>query len=155
MFVVVGQNADDVLTALYERKFRYYRFGQPVGDMFRSVQVGLGIGAVNCADAGAVPAQILLHLADHPEVRGDTLETLIRESAGHPAQAVMPAYRSRGGHPVLIPPAVVPLICSYSGRGGLRKFWLDHPELCVRLPVDDPGVVFDIDTQSDYDLRIQ
>jgi len=23
------------------------------------------------------------------------------------------------------------------------------------LPVDDPGVVFDIDTQSDYDFRVE
>jgi hypothetical protein len=32
---------------------------------------------------------------------------------------------------------------------------VDNPKLCVRLPVDDPGVVFDIDTQSDYDFCVQ
>jgi CTP:molybdopterin cytidylyltransferase MocA len=67
----------------------------------------------------------------------------------------MPQYRGKGGHPVLIPPGVAKLICDYEGGGGLRQFWLDRPHLCQRLPVDDPGVVFDVDTQADYDFHVR
>ena len=123
--------------------------------MFRSVRVGLATAPLNCRDDLNAPVELLLHLADHPEVRLDTLEAITAKANAHLDQAVMPQFRGRGGHPVLIPPSVAKLICGYGGIGGLRQFWLDHPELCVRLPVDDPGVMFDIDTQSDYDFCVQ
>jgi hypothetical protein len=32
---------------------------------------------------------------------------------------------------------------------GLGQYWTDHPELCLRLAVDDRGVVRDVDTVQD------
>jgi CTP:molybdopterin cytidylyltransferase MocA len=154
MFVVLGHEADAVMAALAGRQFRYYSFGEP-GEMFRSVRIGLAVAQLKCDDDINSPVQLLLHLADHPEVRRDTLEVIVSAAGEHPECAVMPQFRSKGGHPVLIPPNVSQLICGYEGAGGLRQFWLDRPDLCVRLPVDDSGVVFDVDTQSDYDFRVQ
>lgn len=154
MFVVLGHEADAVMAALADRKYRYYAFGEP-GDMFRSVRIGLSVGVLKCSAEPPEPSLVLLHPADHPEVRRDTLESLVAASVEWPERAVIPQYRGRGGHPVLIPPEVAKLICGYVGGGGLRQFWIDRPHLCHRLPVDDPGVVFDVDTQSDYDFRVQ
>ncbi len=151
MFVVLGHEADAVMAALASRKFRYYTFGEP-GDMFRSVRIGLSVGVLNCSAEPPEPVLVLLHPADHPDVRRDTLEALFEAFDHLSEHAVMPQYRGRGGHPVLIPPAVAKQICGYEGPGGLRQFWIDCPHLCVRLPVDDPGVVLDVDTQADYDL---
>lgn len=150
MFVVLGNETDAVMAALADRKYRYYKFSQP-GDMFRSVQTGLSVGALECSTA-ELPVQVLLHPADHPAVRLDTLQALIRAADVRPELAAMPQYRGSGGHPVLIPSAVAKLICGHEGAGGLRQFWREYPELCLRLPVDDPGVVFDVDTQADYDF---
>jgi len=47
------------------------------------------------------------------------------------------------------------LIRGYAPRGGLRQFWIERPDLCMWLPVDDSSVVFDVYTQSDYDFRVQ
>lgn len=154
MFVVLGHQADEVMSALAGRKFRYYTFAQP-HDMFRSVVIGLALGRVTSHEEFELPTQLLLHLGDHPLVRRDTLELMLTAAAEQPEQAVMPIYRGRGGHPVLIPQNVAKAVCSYSGHGGLRQFWLDHPALCQRIPVDDPGVVFDVDTPSDYDFYVQ
>ncbi len=154
MFVVLGHEHQAVMAALEGRKFRYYAFGEP-GDMFRSVRIGLAVAPINCNVPEDSPVQLLLHLADHPEVRRDTLETLLVVADENSQCAVMPQFRSKGGHPVLVPPNVAKLICGYEGAGGLRQFWLDHPQLCIRLPVDDPGVAFDVDTQLDYDLGIE
>jgi molybdenum cofactor cytidylyltransferase len=151
MFVVLGHEHQAVMAALAGRKFRYYAFGEP-GDMFRSVRIGLAVAPIDCNEPVESPVQLLLHLADHPLVRRDTLDALCAAADNHPLHAVMPQFRGHGGHPVLIPPNVAQLICGYDGEGGLRQFWLDHPELCQRLPVDDAGVVVDIDTQADYDL---
>jgi CTP:molybdopterin cytidylyltransferase MocA len=152
MFVVLGHKSNAVMAALAGRKFRYYAFGES-GDMFRSVRIGLAIAPIKCDEKADDPVELLLHLADHPEVRRDTLDAIVAAGTSRPDCAVMPQFRGKGGHPVLIPPNVAKLICGYEGVGGLRQFWLDRPELCLRLPVDDPGVVFDVDTPSDYDFR--
>ncbi|GAG35708.1 unnamed protein product, partial [marine sediment metagenome] len=58
-------------------------------------------------------------------------------------------------HPALIPTAIIDELLAFPGRGGLRQFWIEHPERCLRIPTDDPGVIFDVDTPSDYDLGVQ
>ncbi len=149
MVVVAGHYGEEVVLNLRERKF-FRVNGDSGSELFPSIQFGLL--AASRIDPSA---DILLHLADHPEVRRDTLEALIRTAGEKPNCAVMPKYRGQGGHPVLIPAALTTQILSSAGGGGLRQFWLDRPELCLRLPVDDPGVILDIDTQSDYDFRVQ
>jgi len=147
MFVVVGEEADAVLSALKGRTFRAIDVGVP-GEMIRSVR--LGLTSASQLDSSA---SVLLHPADHPEVRRDILESMICRAAEQPDCAIVPTYRGKGGHPALIPASLVEDVISHSGAGGLRQFWLDHADRCVRLAVDDPGVVFDVDTQSDYDFR--
>lgn len=151
MVVVVGHQAEEVIATLSDRKFQSIDSGNGTAEMMESVRGGLGFPFLRDPSI----AQFLLQPADHPQVRLDTLESLLVKAKESPQCAVMPQYRGRGGHPVLIPRSVAKKILDDQGHGGLRQFWLDHPELCVRLPVDDPGVVFDIDTQSDYDFCVQ
>ena len=151
MYVVLGHEGGAVFDALGERTFQYFDTGNGRDEMIGSVRCGLGFAKLRDPSI----TQFLLHPADHPEVRLDTLERLIARADEVPNCAVMPQYRGQGGHPVLIPASVAELIVEYHGPGGLRQFWLDRPDLCVRLPVDDPGVVLDIDTQLDYDLGVQ
>jgi molybdenum cofactor cytidylyltransferase len=150
MVVVVGHESKAVIDALSDRKFESVEAGNGQAEMMSSVRSGFGLPYLR----DATISQFLLHPADHPSVRLDTLQALIRQAENAPHCAVMPQYRGKGGHPALIPRNVVDAILSTQGQGGLRQFWVDRPELCVRLPVDDPGVVFDIDTQSDYDFSV-
>jgi molybdenum cofactor cytidylyltransferase len=147
MVVVVGHEAQQVSTALDGRIFEACEV-DPDAEMLASVKAGL-------ATARRIhsTADVLLHPADHPEVRRDTIESLVRESAAHPTRAVMPEYAGQGGHPALIPAAMVARILDFAEPGGLRQFWQNNIAECVRLPVDDPGVVLDLDTQADYGMR--
>jgi CTP:molybdopterin cytidylyltransferase MocA len=144
MVVVVGHEADGVLTALGERMFQSVRV-DPDAEMLSSVKVGLA-----AARAIHPTADILLHPADHPEVSRDTVESLVRTSAEQPDRAVMPEYEGQGGHPVVIPAEMVSSILDFADGGGLRQFWLNHADRCVRLSVDDRGVILDLDVPSDY-----
>jgi molybdenum cofactor cytidylyltransferase len=92
----------------------------------------------------------LLHPADHPEVKPETIELLVRASAEFSDRAVMPEFGGKGGHPAIVPASLFSNILDFTKAGGLRQFWLDHADRCVRVQVEDPGVVFDIDTPSDY-----
>jgi molybdenum cofactor cytidylyltransferase len=150
LVVVVDHEAEAVVAALGDRVFQREVIGKAGQPMFISIRTGLQLA--RRVDAHA---NVVLQPADHPQVRLDTLESLVAASAEQPHRAVVPQYRGRGGHPVLIPPQVAELICAYDGRGGLRQFWIGRPHLCCRLSVDDPGVVLDIDTQSDYDFHVQ
>ena len=148
VIVVVGHDAAAVCEAITPREFRAVE-SDPDGPMFDSICAGL-----HTARQIDPQADLLLHPGDHPEVARATLDALIQAtcdvSSGQPVRAVMPEYQGRGGHPVLIPAALIDEILNYPGPGGLRQLWLDRPGLCMRLPVNDPTVVRDIDTPADY-----
>jgi molybdenum cofactor cytidylyltransferase len=144
MVVVVGHEAESVLAALGDRTFQSVRVSSDA-EMIASVKAGL-----STALAIHPTADVLLHPADHPEVCRETIEFLIRASAEQAGRAVMPEHDGQGGHPVVIPAEMVYGILDFAGAGGLRQYWLDHPDACVRLPVDDPGVILDLDVPSDY-----
>jgi molybdenum cofactor cytidylyltransferase len=145
MVVVVGHEAESVLAALGDRSFKSVRVDSGA-EMLSSVKAGLA-----AARSIQPTADVLLQLADHPEVKRDTIETLIRTSAEQPHRAVMPEFDGHGGHPVIIPSSLCSSIVAFHAAGGLRQFWLDHADRCVRLSVDDWGVVLDVDTPSDYE----
>jgi CTP:molybdopterin cytidylyltransferase MocA len=144
MIVVVGRNENEIIQMLGDRKFTTVTTTDEV-EMFASITAGLR--AIDQLHEARVA---MLHPADHPHVRDQTVEELFQINQERPGAAIMPTHADRGGHPVLIPRALFRRILHFTGAGGLRQFWIDHPETCVRVPVDDPGVILDIDTPEDY-----
>jgi molybdenum cofactor cytidylyltransferase len=143
MVIVLGHEADAVAAALGSRPF-HRALSNPDVPMFESIRAGLAAARnVNSI------ATIVLQPADHPDVAGATLAALSSCSIQWPAMAIIPEHSGRGGHPVLIPPVVAALLIRSDCAEGLGQFWTEHPELCHRLPVDDPMVVRDIDTPGD------
>ncbi len=145
MVVVLGHDAAAVAAALVGRPFHPVH-ADPDAPMFESVRAGL------TAAAQIDPqATVLLQPGDHPEVAEATLHALIAAARRHPGCALIPEYEGRGGHPVVIPPAVARHVVQAECPAGLRQFWIDHPGLCVRLAVDDASVVRDVDTPDQLD----
>jgi molybdenum cofactor cytidylyltransferase len=149
MVVVVGHEADAVIAALGERDFGAVAVDGGA-EMIASVKAGLAVA--RGIDPDAI---VLLHPADHPKVRRETLDLLIQIAADYPGRAVMPTFGEAGGHPVLIAAELIIPIVSYEGSGGLRQFWIDYADQCIRVSVDDSGIVLDLDTQFDYDRSVQ
>jgi molybdenum cofactor cytidylyltransferase len=143
MVVVLGHAADHVAVALGNRSFQQVQ-GDPDAPMFESIRAGLRIA--QRINAGAA---IVLQPGDHPEVAASTLDILTNWSLQLPDQTIIPEYAGRGGHPVIIPPNIATLLMDAECPAGLGKFWLDHPELCHRVPIDDAKVIRDIDTPAD------
>jgi len=90
MVVVVGHEADAVLAALGDRPFRSV-YVDSAAEMYVSVKAGLA--AARDIDP---TADVLLHPADHPQVRRETLDTLIQTAAVSSGQAVLPEHRGPG-----------------------------------------------------------
>lgn len=86
--------------------------------------------------------------ADHPAVSLATIELLARRA--DPARALLPSYRSRRGHPALIGRDLLPSIEKIPPREGLRHLWRMRPKALIEVPVEDQGVVQNVDTPEDY-----
>lgn len=140
MIVVLGHQADEVAAALLPRHFLRVN-SDPDAQMFESIKVGL--------QAANPESNCLLQLGDHPQVKPETLQTLLAKSIESPGLAILPACQSKGGHPILIPPAVATTLLDAEVDGGLRAFWKAFPQTCLRIEVDDSGIVVDIDTPED------
>lgn len=146
MVVVTGHDAPLVRGALAPRRFVEVA-SDPDADMLTSVKVGVAaaLAGLGCRSA------VWLHLTDIPLVRPATLDPLRDTYDQHAGRvAIMPEHEGHGGHPALIPYSVARLILMWTGDGGLREFWRAHAELRVRVPVDDAGVVRDLDTPEAY-----
>jgi len=144
MVVVVGHQAQRATDALHDRNFDPAH-AEPDAPMFESINRGMQHARhINKS------ASIVLHPADHPAVRPETVRALVCFAERHPQSAVMPEHETRGGHPAIIPPNWFETINAFDGTGGLRALWREHPEHVKRMPCDDPGTVMDLDTIEQY-----
>jgi molybdenum cofactor cytidylyltransferase len=143
MVVVLGHEADAVALALGGRSFHRAE-SDPHAPMFDSIRAGIRVAQRINANAA-----IVLQPGDHPEVARSTLDSLTNWSLKRPVQTIIPEYAGRGGHPIVIPPHIAALLIEAECPAGLGQFWLDHPDLCHRVPIDDAKVVRDIDTPAD------
>lgn len=101
--------------------------------------VALGFAAI--AERGEVSAAFLWPV-DHPAVAADTVRALVARGEG------VPSYDGRGGHPPLVPRRRFAALASCDGvDGGARTVLRDLP----RVPVDDRGVIADVDEPADLE----
>lgn len=144
MIVVVGSDRCDVAGALEPRRFDLVAVDSGA-EMFRSICAAIEFALAHASQ----PKAILLQPADHPGVEPSTIEQLVQNWQSTDL-AVMPEYRGRGGHPVLIPGSLLQSVLRHPGEGGLRQFWERNKHLRRRIAVDDSSCIRDVDTPADY-----
>jgi molybdenum cofactor cytidylyltransferase len=89
-------------------------------------------------------------LADMPDIRPETLDTLI--SAFDPAESrslCVPTFEGQWGNPVLIGRRFFPEALAIVGDRGAREILRDYPEQLAEVAVTDPGILRDIDSPED------
>ena len=108
-----------------------------------------GMGHSIAAGVAARPdAQGWLVLpGDMPMVRASSMRAVASALAGHPV--VFAQYRGRRGHPVGFAAELFPDLLRLTGDEGARRIVARYPSM--GLEVDDPGVLVDVDTESDLD----
>jgi len=105
-----------------------------------------GLAAVDPEAEGA-----LVVLADQPLVRPGTLDRLIAEHQAGQAQIVIPTYRGFRGNPVLLDRSIFPELMGLNGDIGCRAVFGDHLDGIVKSPVDDVGILLDVDERNDLE----
>lgn len=112
----------------------------PDSDMAGSVRTGLW--AIDGVCRG-----VLVCLCDHPLVRAETITSLIRHFDHRPDRIVIPLHKGRKGHPTLFPR---PLLEEMEHLPTLRHLLSLHHDTIELLPVEDEGVLLDMDTPEEY-----
>jgi len=112
----------------------------PERGMLSSLQVGLAFAARE-PELEAV----LFSLLDHPRVRAQTVQELVASHRAAPRRALRPVFGGRGGHPVLLSLDAIRDLLAAPDTASPR----DVLGALGDLPVDDPGVVDDVDVPAD------
>ena len=92
-------------------------------------------------------------LVDHPYVARESLQALLQARREHP-QALLwaPSFKKRGGHPVIFSRELVEKLAQTPLELGARPVVRAHAHRRHWVVVDDPAVLWDVDTPEDYDF---
>ena len=155
--VVTGHQADGVWTALG---------GLPV-DFVHNPAAQTGLASSLVAGVRALPEAVAgaaILLADMPRVRSATvrvvaeaLELEAREPGTREPRiggtVSVPMHDGRRGNPVAWARAHFAEILKLEGDRGARALLDRHPSCVVEVPVDDPGVLRDVDTLQAWEAE--
>lgn len=109
---------------------------------------GMGYSiAAGVAERSGAPGWIVLP-ADMPLVRPDTLLAVATALQQHPV--VYAQHHGRRGHPVAFAAELYSELIQLDADDGARRVVARYPS--HGLEVDDPGVLFDVDTPADLEL---
>ncbi len=111
--------------------------------------MGDSIAAAVRATAGTAGAGGWLVLpGDLPLVQADTLQQIAKAA---PSPVLVPVYQGQRGHPVRFAAECGPKLTNLTGEKGAASVFLAYAamNLVAFLPVDDIGIVTDIDTLDD------
>jgi molybdenum cofactor cytidylyltransferase len=148
VIVVTGFRADELAERFRDwPRIEVVRNSDYEMGMFCSVQRGAGTLGKN---------PFFLALADMPSVTGavytgmlawyDRFATVF--AAAGTDYAVIPKHKGKKGHPLLLSPGVRTRILQTDPSKTLRHVLAEVPTVAV--PVDEPGILQDIDTPADY-----
>ena len=93
----------------------------------------------------------LIVLGDQPFIRPQTLNQIVTGYCRARASIVIPSYHGERGNPVLLDRSVFSEVMALEGDIGCRAIFGNHLGDLLKVEVEDPGVLLDIDDQGDYD----
>ncbi len=140
--VVLGAQADRILGELPLEGTRVAFNPDFAQGMSASIRAGL-------AAVSDRSEAFLLVLGDQPFVSSATFNALIARHEATHARVLIPTYQGVRGNPVLLHRSLSSEVESISGDVGCRGVVAEHAAEVVEVPVEDPGVLLDLDTPED------
>lgn len=145
VLVVVGRHVPDLVSIAEAAGASTLLLPVPTADMRQSVLAGLR--RVEVKHRPAPGDRWFLAPGDCCSFRASTVGKLLAVESG--SAIVVPVTAGRRGHPVLFSWSHIGGIADLPPDAGIDSFVRGQP---VReIPVDDPGILVDLDTPDDYD----
>jgi molybdenum cofactor cytidylyltransferase len=142
--VVLGHHAEEI-----QRQVNLEATQLVINPDYRSGQTSslqTGLRALSAND----PEAILLCLVDHPAISAGTVRSLVATFRLSGAPVVIPTYRGRRGHPVLIGRQVFGDLLVLASDLGADSVVRKYRPATQFVEVEDEGVVIDVDDQEGY-----
>jgi molybdenum cofactor cytidylyltransferase len=139
VIVVTGHEAKLIASALKGLPVAFAHAPDYAEGMSASLKAAVSSVPPECAGA-------LICLGDMPYVRPLTLDRLAEAYDPHREQvAMVPTFNGERGNPVLLGRPLFSDILKLSGDQGARPLLAASAERVAELPVDDPGILRDVD----------
>lgn len=90
-------------------------------------------------------------LGDQPLIAPDTMDRIMDAFVAESAGVAIPYFNGQRGNPVIVARPLFDKLRSLTGDVGVRALFGELAHAIVKVPVLDPSVLMDIDTQADYE----
>ena len=103
---------------------------------------------------GALPAEAeaaVIMLGDQPFLPARVVDAVVEAWRASGKRIVLPAFRGRRGHPVLVGLEYRDEVLALDPAEGLRGLMRAHPEDIFEAAVEDSNILRDLDVPEDYD----
>lgn len=144
LIVVLGARAEEIGHALPA----YPALRSVVNSRYSQGQLSslmVGIGALSPESEAAI-----VNLVDHPLVSSETIKAVIGSFRAAPLPIVIASYQGKRGHPVLFSSQMYGEILAAPLDQGAKVVVRKDPARVREIPLDDPGILADIDTPEEY-----
>jgi CTP:molybdopterin cytidylyltransferase MocA len=105
--------------------------------------------AAGISELPASTKATLIALVDHPAIPVRVVSTLVAEWQSG-ARLLVPTWKGRGGHPVLVDLGFRDQLLSLDPNRGLKSLFDAYRDVVRRVDVDSPYIARDMDTWDDY-----
>lgn len=147
--VVLGHRADD-LRPLLEGKDGVSWILNPDYLQGKTTSIRAGLSVLDCPTLDV----ILLLNVDQPRDAADVARVLEVHRA-HGYAITVPEYRGKGGHPIALSAALLPELLEIDeDTQGIKAVVRRRPESVQRLPLDNPGILLDLNTPEQYQAAV-
>lgn len=141
--VVLGSSADEILVRIAGLPVRYCYNDSYSDGMLSSVKCGFSMLPEKFDAAIVLPG-------DYPGIGAGVINMLIESFSASEKKIVLPLFRGKRGHPILISNELREEVMQLSPEKGLRELQDKFPDDVLEVDVNDQAVLKDIDTIDDY-----
>ena len=143
IITILGASAELIFEKTKVHKFQCFRNPNPEEGQLSSLQIAI-------AHLPDESEGFIMALVDHPMVKLDTYIKLFEMAKSNPANIIVPEFYGQKGHPVYFGRPFFDSILHLPLTDGARVVLKENPADVMSLPVDDEGILKDIDTPKDY-----
>lgn len=141
--VVLGSYRDEILGVIGDLPVTHCYNENYKRGMLSSVQCGFR----NLPDNFKA---VLIFPGDQPMIEASVINKIISVYRLSGKGIVIPVYKKKRGHPLLIDFKYRSLVEALDVEDGLRSLAMKYPRDVLEIPVNSPGVIKDFDTKEDY-----
>lgn len=143
IMVVVGSHQEEIIRVIAHFPVSHcYNYNYKQG-MLSSVKCGISALPEDCE-------AVLIFLGDQPLIPVNVVNLVIGAYRDSKKGIVMPTYRKKRGHPLLIDRKYREEIERIDEQEGLRALASRHADDVLEIETDAPGILRDIDTREEY-----